>query len=387
MPTAFLRTYRALDTDRFSRAALGVGLGLAVLGGWTAWAALSRLTLYEITSTARLEVDRANYAVQSPSLGRITATYLAEGKPVRAGDPLVELETSTERLESREEQARLAAVPPEVEALERQIAAEESAREEERKATAAAVEEARARARQSEAPAQYNAAEEQRLKELRAQGLIAEREYQKGRLDATESRLNVERENLAAGRLEREQRTREGDREARIGGLRAAIAKLEGQMSASRAAISRIENHIALRTIRAPVDGTLAEAAVLRVGGVLKEGDRIGIVVPGGQMIVVAQFPPQAALGRLEPGQSAQVRLDGFPWMQWGTVPATVKHVAGEVRDGSVRVELSVDSLKPTRIPLRHGLPGSVEVAVERVSPATLLLRTAGAMVAAPRER
>ena len=137
--------------------------------------------------------------------------------------------------------------------------------------------------------------------------------------------------------------------------------------------------------IRAPIGGTLAEAAVLRVGGVLKEGDKIGIIVPSGRMIVVAQFPPRAALGRLAPGQPAQLRLDGFPWMQWGAVAAKVEHVAGEVRDGSVRVELSVDSSRPTRVPLQHGLPGSVEVAVEQVSPATLLLRTAGSMVAAPR--
>jgi membrane fusion protein (multidrug efflux system) len=36
-------------------------------------------------------------------------------------------------------------------------------------------------------------------------------------------------------------------------------------------------------------------------------------------------------------------------------------------------------------VPLQHGLPGSVEVEVERASPAALTLRTAGQLLTAPR--
>jgi membrane fusion protein (multidrug efflux system) len=38
-----------------------------------------------------------------------------------------------------------------------------------------------------------------------------------------------------------------------------------------------------------------------------------------------------------------------------------------------------------TSIPLQHGLPGSVEVQVEEVSPAVLVLRTAGQLAASPK--
>jgi hypothetical protein len=60
-----------------------------------------------------------------------------------------------------------------------------------------------------------------------------------------------------------------------------------------------------------------------------------------------------------------------------------VVSVAGEVRNGQVRVELALlpDSAPP--IPVQHGLPGTVEVEVDRVSPATLVLRTAGLLLAA----
>jgi membrane fusion protein (multidrug efflux system) len=387
MSTAFSRTLRLLDADRGRRSIAGLLAAAALLGGWAAWSAMARVTLYEITPTARLEVDRAIYPIQAPMLGRVTATSLQVGKRVRAGEILVELDSSPERMEVSEERTHLAAVGPQVESLRRQIAAEEQARSEERQAARIAAEEARANARQAEAPATYNAAEIDRLQKLHEDGLIPEREYQKGRAEAQQTRYTAEREQIAVRRIEQEQRTRESDRDSRVRALEAEIAKLEGQAAASRAAIQRLENDIERRAIRAPIAGRVGEATPLRIGAVLHEGDQVAAIVPEGRILVVAQFPPQSAMGRIEPGQPAKVRLDGFPWAQYGALSATVTRVASEIRDGAVRVELAVDESQPTRIPLQHGLPGSVEVQVERIAPAALILRTAGRLVAAPRGR
>ena len=59
--------------------------------------------------------------------------------------------------------------------------------------------------------------------------------------------------------------------------------------------------------------------------------------------------------------------------------------VAGEVREGQVRVELVVPADAKTTIPLQHGLPGSIEVEVETISPFELFLRNAGRLVTEPR--
>jgi HlyD family secretion protein len=133
------------------------------------------------------------------------------------------------------------------------------------------------------------------------------------------------------------------------------------------------------------VAGRLGEVAVLRTGAFLQEGDKLGAIVPLGKLRVVAEFPPPAALGRIRPGQAARLRLQGFPWTQYGSIRSTVESVAGEIRDGRVRVELGIDPDPASPIPEQHGLPGTVEVEVERVSPATLVLRAAGRLVTAPR--
>ena len=93
-------------------------------------------------------------------------------------------------------------------------------------------------------------------------------------------------------------------------------------------------------------------------------------------------------------GQRARLRLDGFPWTQYGHVDATVTRVASETREQRVRVELTVRRRRPTpRSRSQHGMPGVVEIEVERVAPLALLFARsdsrcrATAAAAPPRSR
>ena len=133
--------------------------------------------------------------------------------------------------------------------------------------------------------------------------------------------------------------------------------------------------------IRAPVAGRVGALAVPDVGGVVALGDGIATVVPDGDLKVVASFSPSAALGRVAAGQPARMRLDGFPWTAFGAVAAVVDRVADEPDDaGGVRVELTLQA-EGSAVPLQHGLPGRVEIEVERIRPAALVLRAAGGRV------
>lgn len=96
-----------------------------------------------------------------------------------------------------------------------------------------------------------------------------------------------------------------------------------------------------------------------------------------GETRIIAQFSPTVR-GRIQPGQSARLRLDSYPWLQYGTVSATVVSVHRQPRNGWLEARLAIKSVPTTAISLQHGLTGVVEVEVEQVSPAALLLRTAG---------
>jgi multidrug resistance efflux pump len=110
------------------------------------------------------------------------------------------------------------------------------------------------------------------------------------------------------------------------------------------------------------------------------EVDAIGTVARRGDLKLVAVFPA-TALGRVRPGQLARLRLDSFPGLPSGGIAATVATVTNAPQNGRVHVELAIQPDPTAAIPLREGLYGTVEIEVERVSPATLLLRAVGQRV------
>lgn len=377
MSTAFSHFIRSLDADSFRRSMLGLLLVAGLLAAWFAWLFLARITVYEVTDTARLEVDRAVHPVDSPVAGRIVSTRLVMGREVQAGDVLVELDADTQQLQLKEEQTELTALAPQIATLRDEIAIEQQAIAEAGQAGRAGLDEARARFQEADASARFAEEQAKRLAGLHTEGIIAELELLRAKSEAKSRQAAADSLQFTVTRLEREQQTQETERKVRIEKLVREVRRLEGQATTTSATIKRLEHEGEKRYIRAPVAGRLGEVANLRPGSVVREGDKLGAILPSGQLKAVANFPPPTALGRIRPGHPARLRLHGFPWTQYGSISATVTSVASEVRDGQIRVELAFLTDPASPIPLQHGLPGTVEVEVERVSPAALVLRAA----------
>lgn len=382
MSSPFSRSLRALDSDP-SRTWWATLIAAALLAMWGAWFVFARVPLYETSTTARIEATAAAYPVQARLAGRAVRVNLTLGARVREGDVLVEVEADAERLALQEARVRLDALGPEVSAVRAEIAAEERAIADERRAATVARDEQRALLREAEAARGLAEDDAKRFAHLRAKGVIPEADESRARAEAARRRASADAAAAALSRVEHDERTRESDRLVRIQRLRGTRTRLEGEASTAAATIKRLEYEIERRTFRAPVVGGIAEAADLRAGAVVDEGDRLAVIVPDGPLRVVAQFTPAAAIGRVREGQSGRVRLLGFPWTEYGSLHARVSRVANEIRDGLVRVELAVDSLPPS-LPLSHALPGNVEVEVERIRPSSLVFRTLGGWLTRP---
>src|SRR6267142_4048263 len=107
MSTAFSRTARALANDGFRGSLVALTLAGLLLAAWLVWFLVAPIPRYEVTSTARLEVDQQIRPVQSPVLARVVTTNLQLGRVVHAGDLLVGLDSATERFQVPEETAHL----------------------------------------------------------------------------------------------------------------------------------------------------------------------------------------------------------------------------------------------------------------------------------------
>lgn len=384
MNQTFGRTAAALAADRSREAAISLALAVAVLAAWAAWLVFARVPLYEVSASARLEAERAPHPLQAPIDGRLVESFLEPGRRVETDDVLVRIEAETQKATKREAETRLTALEREARARSAELALLESAAAEERAAAQAALDAARARLRESEAPASYLRDEAGRLTQLSDQGLVAPRDAMRGASEAERQTAAAASARAAVEQLGRDESVKERERGAERQRLLADLERLDGEIGTVRESLGRLELEVDRRLVRAPIAGIVAEAAELRPGAFVSAGQSLGVVVPDGQLVLVAQLPP-AALGRVAAGQPARLRLTGFPAAQYGTLAAHVARVSGEVREGTIRVELALDAPERSPVPLRHGLPAEVEIEVERLSPAALLLRLAGSALDAPR--
>jgi multidrug resistance efflux pump len=384
MPSPFFRSEHFLESDNFHRGTWGLLIAIVLLALWLAWFFRARVAVYAVSDMAAVEVDRAAHPVESQYTGRVVASTLALDREVESGEVLVELDADIQKLKLSEERTRLTGLRPQISSLEDQIAADQKASQQERQMASVAVDEARAHFREADAAAQLAEAEAQRLTELYKSGVLAKADWERGQANAQQRGAAAESLGFGVSKLERQELTDQEDRQVHLQGLMSELNRLRAMSATTGAEIKRLEDEVERRMIRAPVSGRLGEVANVRVGSVVREGEKLAAVVPAGTLRIVADFLPPDALGRIEPGQYARLRLEGFPWTEFGSVPATVTGVGSEVRDGRIRVELAVNPVSVPRIRLQHGLPGTVEVQVERISPASLVLRMVGRSLSKP---
>lgn len=381
MSTAFSRTTRAVYTEPSRRSLIVIVLALGVTVAWAVWFFRSEVTLHE-SSVARVEALRVPHRVDAPVAGLLAAVRVNLGQTVHRGELVFELDAEADRRRLAEDQALLDALGPQIEASKSTIAAFEQALVDDKSVTTVAVDEEAARHREAEIARTLADSEARRAQQLFDAGAVSEAELARARAEADRRREASRAAELGAHKQNRGQRLRDTQGRARIEDLRRELAALLGRQKEVGAAIESLRHVILQHEIRAPIDGRIAEMTTLTPGSFVAIGERLTTIVPDGELRVVADLSREQAVGRVREGQTAIVRLDAFPWTQYGTLPARVAHVATEPRDGRFRVELAVTPT-PTIRP-EHGLSGTVEIDVERASPAALVARVVGMRATRP---
>ena len=381
MATAFSHTVQALIVGRRHRSGWFMAAVVIVFGVWLGWLFLAEVGIYK-TAPSQLQAERDIHTVEANVEGLVVATHMTVGREVRAGEVLVELENETVRLKLTEHRVRLESARVQLRTIEAELTAEQRALTSVLDATPMAEAERRLRYEQAREAAQLAEEELTRWRRLRDSGVGAsEMQIVERESVGRQRRSAAEELRLAMTRGQLDHRTAEADRRARIERLRRDAAELSGLVAATTEVVQQIEQEAQKYVLRAPVNGPLADVAELRPGMMVRSGERLATILPGGDLKIMADFTLDA-MGRVRPGQTANLRLDGFPSAQYGRVPATVLRVAQEPRAGKLRVELAIPSSSyHAAIPLQHGLLGAVEVEVERITPALLVLRVAGALL------
>ncbi len=373
MPSPFEHTLRSIAADR-SRGAVALLLTAAlVLIGWGVWLWSSEVGVHEVTELARIESGSASHRVAAPVAGRVVATSMKVGDEVAEGDVLVELDRVQSELGLEEVRTRIASLDALVSLREREVESEREAVVALGRAAGAADSESRARLDRAVAAARLAEAEAVEAASLQTAQISSDAEARRTKSEAAQLEAATRELRSARSRQRWESAREVQDRLLSILRIEAELSRLEGERAAAQARVRQLEAEVERHTLRAPVAGVIGDTAPIETGSYVGVGETVTTIVPGGELRIVAQFDPASAVGRVAPDQQATLRLAGFPWTQYGVIRGRVTAVASEVRQGRIRVEVAIESVPPA-IPIEHGLVGTLEVEVERTTPATLLL-------------
>ena len=378
MAQPFSQTLRALDADGRRQGMIVVLSVVALLGVWLVWFVAATVTIWLATDDAALEIDLLPHRVEAPVDAEVSEAALQMSAVVEAGDVLVRLRTTEFETSLRRAEARREAVQTELDALGHELAVRRQILGQLRAGSVPRLDEAMAELDSARAAARTAEEDAERQAKLFEQGQVSESEARRQRSEAHQKERSVEALRQRVEVLRSDARLDQEEQNALVAELLREKASLQGMLTEIAGDVATLRDEIELRTIRAPVSGRLAEVSRLAPGSVVEAGDGLCTVVPVGKLRVRAEFAVAEALGRIRPGQIAIVRLDGFPWAQFGTLTATVERVAGEAKDGRLEVLLELDETPIEGVDLVHGMTGRVEISVEELSPAALVVRASG---------
>ncbi|MBN1187036.1 MAG: HlyD family efflux transporter periplasmic adaptor subunit, partial [Bacteroidales bacterium] len=90
-----------------------------------------------------------------------------------------------------------------------------------------------------------------------------------------------------------------------------------------------IKNWKANYLLSAPIGGAVTLTKFWSENHVVSAGDRLATVVPeGDQTVICRAMVPSSGIGKVEPGQKVNLKLSGYPFMQYGMLRGTVKTIS-----------------------------------------------------------
>ena len=373
-----------------------------VFGGWAALAPLESAAL----APGVVTVKDSRKTLQHLEGGIVEEILVAEGGAVRAGDPLVRLDTT--QLEAERSQLRGQYVS--LQALEARLLAErDSVGAVVYPAEFAAMRDARLDAAIASQNAVFNARRdatagerevlEQRIEQLSSQsdGIRAVRASNARLLESFETEIRDLRRLQEQGftgkqrltELEREQASLMGENaealsrisgnEIRIGETRLQIIQLDrhrhteivNELETVQARLydlgerlRALEDRLARGVIRAPVSGVVLGLAVHTVGGVVRPGTSLMDIVPEQlQLVIDAEISPQD-IDRVRAGDRARIRFSAFKSATTLVAEGTITNISADrlLRESGgapyYLAQVEVDPASLARMPHVRLLPG-----------------------------
>jgi hemolysin D len=327
------------------------------------WACIGELDIVA-SANGRIIPSGQIKLIQPLEIGVVKRIVVANGNRVRAGDVLIELDTTTnaadrdkiarDLMQAELDIARLHAtlagqaesfVPPPAadpalaEAARRQLTAQLAQHRAkidglDRQIAAKTADRDRARATIAKLDASIPLLREKvemyatlRVNQLTSKVLLIEAERQL--IEAKHDRIALahQEEGAEAQIAALIQQSNEADADFHRQALD-DLRKTTQYAAEQRQDLIKAAQRTGLQTLRAPVDGTVEQLSVHTVGGVVTPAQTLMVIVPDGTTLEVEAMLPNRDAGFVHTGQSAELKVEAFTYTRYGLLHGKVRNVS-----------------------------------------------------------
>jgi hemolysin D len=202
------------------------------------------------------------------------------------------------------------------------------------------------------------------------QGELQQTWAQKAQLQAELSQKQAE---ASAIQLENQQQAEQMQLD--LSQLKAKIAQTQNLLSTAQTILSQ-------RFIVAPVDGVVSFLSVRNPGEFVQTGQTVAEIAPRTAPLVLAANLPNQEAGFVKVGMEVQVKLDAYPYQDFGIVTGKVTAISpdtkadkqqGEVYRVEVNLERSYITANHQTVPFKAGQTATADIVIRRRRIADLL--------------
>jgi hemolysin D len=162
--------------------------------------------------------------------------------------------------------------------------------------------------------------------------------------------------------------------------LLADLAKAETLASDHEEEVAKSAMRKNLRTLRAPVGGTVQQLAVHTLGGIVTPAQQLMVIVPEGAGLEIETTLANKDVGFVQPGQAAEIKVEAFTYTRYGLLHGTVTSVSREA-------VVSAEGSQPGRSSRKDGGLGPNDEAERQAGQPSYMVRIALAETGIQTER
>ncbi len=270
------------------RRVLLIAAVIAVVAGIAGFVRYESYGKYQ-QSTNDAYVQADGVTVSPKVAGYVDKVFVAENQPVKAGDPLVQIDARDYHAQAAQSQAQIDVAEANATGVQAQIGEQQ-----------AAITRARADLAAARTDAAYAHSEVARYQPLAASGAETRERLSQLRNQATQADAKVAAAQAALVSAER-----------RIGTLNAQVKQARAQGEGARAQLAAAETNLGATLIRAAIDGRVGSKTV-RQGQYVQAATRLMTLVPVKDLYITANFK-ETQLADMRPGQKVRISVDAYP--------------------------------------------------------------------------